>query len=245
MPLRTLAFADLAARLWGAVWLPGGAEQGFTCLGAGDATSVPAGRLEGADEHSDWRLLADGTELVVSGGGEPVSVVNADGDGAGFDQLCRVRGQLMLDGAEYAVDCLGRRGVRTDALDAGRLDSVRDVSAWFEPGVALALVSLRPRKARGHESDLITATVLDPEVNRAVADPRLSTTSTSAGAPIRASLELWLGESDDEYPRRAAGAAVGPRAAGSAGELTVQADLFHWESRGHDGAGVYILARPA
>jgi hypothetical protein len=92
---------------------------------------------------------------------------------------------------------------------------------------------------------VITAAVIDPESAGAVADPRFSTTYDRGGAPIRSSFELWLGRAEDEYPRRAAGEAVGPRAAHRDGGIDVQASLFRWHSRAREGAGVYILARRA
>jgi hypothetical protein len=90
----------------------------------------------------------------------------------------------------------------------------------------------------------VTAAVLDSEAPAPVADPRFSTTY-SAGRPIRSSLELWLGQEEDEYPRRAAGEALGPCASGNGGGVSVQASLFRWHSRAREGAGVYILARHA
>jgi hypothetical protein len=123
--------------------------------------------------------------------------------------------------------------------------SLRDVSAWFEPDAALAVVALRPRRARGHDADVVTGAVIDPEASAAVAEPRFSTTYDGAGAPIRSSLELWLGQTEDEYPRRAAGEAVGPRASQRDGDFEVQASLFRWHSRAREGAGVYIVARRA
>jgi hypothetical protein len=168
----------------------------------------------------------------------------ADGDPVGFEQLCRARGRLALDGDEHAVDCLARRAVRADGPDTGRVESVRDVCALFEPADGLALVSLRQRSSRGHDGDVLTAAVLDSEAGAPVADPRFSTTYNRDGLPIRSSFELWLGQTEEEYPRRAAGEAVGPHAAGRDGDFDVNASLFRWHSRGREGAGVYILARP-
>jgi hypothetical protein len=92
---------------------------------------------------------------------------------------------------------------------------------------------------------VVTAAVLDPQGTAAVADPRFSTTYTAAGKPLRASFELWLGQAEEEFPRRAAGEAVGPAASLHVAGMDVRAALFRWHSRGLDGAGVYILARRA
>ncbi len=241
--MQTLAFGDLAAGVWGAAWLSG--DRAFVCLGDPEARALPAARLEGSDGDEEWRLLGDGSALSASPVGEELALADGDGAPAGFEQLCRVRGRLALGGAEQEVDCLGRRAIRTAEFDPKRVDSVRDLSAWFESEECLAVVALRPSGARGHDADAITAAVLAPEASAAVADPRFSTTYTRAGAPIRSSLELWLGEDEEEYPRRAAGEAVGPHASHLDGGVNVQASLFRWYSRAVEGAGVYILARRA
>jgi hypothetical protein len=241
--MRTLAFGDLAAGVWGAAWLPDDRDHGFVCLGAPDAVALPDGQVTGTGADSDWELRGGGTELTLAPGGDPVDVIGAEGAPGGFEQLCRVTGRL---GAELTeVDCLGRRGRRDERVDLEQLEAVRDVSAWFAPSDGLALISLRPRSARGNDADVVTAAVLDSEAPAPVTDPRFSTTYSRAGRPIRSSLELWLGHAEDEYPRRAAGQALGPFAAGDADGVKVQASLFRWHSRAREGAGVYILARRA
>jgi hypothetical protein len=92
---------------------------------------------------------------------------------------------------------------------------------------------------------VVTAAVLDLQDSAAVADARVSTTYDRAGWPIRSSFELWLGQAEEEFPRRAAGEALGPHASHAAPGLDVQASLFRWHSRGREGAGVYLLARRA
>jgi hypothetical protein len=247
--VRTVAFGDVDEGIWGIAWVPDPQQPGFVCLGAaGDAVQSSAG-LHGEQSEEEWRLEVDGADLTARPAGEAVPATGPDGVSAGFDQLCRVSGTFVLAGNEQAVECLGRRGARAKALDLDRFTSVRDVSAWFDPTYGMALVALRPGKARGQEADLITAAVLDPEDSRAVVEPRLSTTYTADGRPERAGLELWLvaddGDENQEpqYPRRAAGEAMGPHAAGNAGALEVQVELFRWHSRGQDGAGVYLLGR--
>ncbi len=225
--------------MWGAAWLPEEGGHAFACAGAPDAATLPAGRLEGAGADGEWRLADGETSVAVSPLAPEISLL----DGAGFEQLCRARGRVVVDGAEHEVDCLARRAERTGG--AGGLDSVRDVCALFEPSTGLAVVALRPRSTRGHDRDSVSAAVLDAEEAAAVADPRFSTTYGAGGHPLRSSFELWIGEAEDEFPRRAAGEAVGPLASSTAGALTVQASLFRWFSRGREGAGVYILARPA
>jgi hypothetical protein len=242
---RTLAFGDLETSVWGAAWGHGPGQQDFVGLGAGDRSITPDAILREAAESGDWRLQGEGVELTASATGAALAPSGADRP-SGFDQLCRVQGAVVIDGAELEVDCIGRRGAYAEGFDVDRLESVRDISAWFEPIDGLALVALRPRKSRGQESDLITAVVFDPDAPRTITDPRLSTTYSAAGRPLRAGVELWLGDDEDEqYPRRALGEAVGDDAAGQVGGFEVRAQPFRWQSRGRDGAGVYLLARRA
>jgi len=78
-------------------------------------------------------------------------------------------------------------------------------------------------------------------------EPRLSSTYAPDGRPIRAGLELWFteGEDDDvhEFSRRAAGQAIGAGAALDVPQTEgdFQAGLFRWTARGLEGAGVYRL----
>lgn len=240
--VRTVAFGDLAAGVWGAAW---GAAEPFVALGAqGSARALAEATIDGATDAGDWRLTADGAELVLSAQTEAVPASFAKGgEPVGFDQLCRVRGRLRLDGGEHEVDCLGRRGCRTQE-HVLQFESLRDVSAWFEPDDGLALLSLRPPKAAGHAADVVTAAVFDPRGAVAVADPRMSTTYAGDELPTRVGLELWLtGEDSEQYPRRAAGEATGARVAASIDAFAISAALLRVHSRGNEGAGVYILAR--
>jgi len=115
------------------------------------------------------------------------------------------------------------------------------------------LLTLRPRKSRGHEADLVAAAVLEPESAPRVTDPRLSTTYDAAGLPARVGLELWF-ETDDtdeepeeeterQFPRRAAGEAVGPGIDWEVAGFKLHAALLRWHSRGSDGTGVYLLGQ--
>jgi len=240
--LRTLAFGD--GPVWGASWSAGSAGAALTALGSGSEVNViPDLHLpdSGAGPGDEWRLEADGVALLAAPVGELVDV-QAPQDGlAGSDQLCRVTGTFGSD----QVDCLGVRSSWADGVELARFDSIRAVSVWFDPDEAFALTAFRPRKAKHHDGDLLAAAVIAPEGSGAVEDPRLSTTYAADGWPVRAGLELWLSgeEPDRQYPRRAAGEAVGPRAAALAGELELQAEPFHWHSRGREGTGMYVLAR--
>lgn len=240
--LRTLAFGD--GSVWGASWSAGSAGAAVAAFGtSADATVVDDLRVSDGDfaAAGEWSLQGDGVALVASPVGELVDV-QADEDGIeGSDQLCRVTGRF----GQHDVDCLGLRSSWSDDVDLSRFDSIRAVSVWFEPDEAFTLTAFRPRKAKAHDSDLLAAAVIAAEGSAAVDDPRLSTTYAADGWPARAGLELWLGgpEPEQQYPRRASGEAVGPRAQAVADGLELQAEPFHWHSRGREGAGMYLLAR--
>jgi hypothetical protein len=268
--LRALAFGDLDAGAWGVAWMPEPAGPASVVVGVGASAAVVSATLAGGEPAEQWRLEGDAVELVLSPLGAPVRSGSSDGGIEGFDQLSTANGRFTLDGEEQPVDCLGWRSARSGNLDLRRLGSFRQVSAWFKPGAGLALLALRSRKSRGQEADVLAAGVLETERPGPVADPRLSTTYTAAGLPIRAGLELWVesgpsaageaepddpaGEADehvdslsepapDEYPRRAAGEALGVHADWSVAEFELHAELFRWHNHGHEGAGVYLLGQ--
>jgi hypothetical protein len=241
--LRTLSFGDVDGNVWGA-----GLAAGSAALIVGDRTGAsvhvalpPDGwRAEGAT----WRLVGDGVELEVQPatderesfphreGGEPIR---------GIQELCRVRGAVSLSGAERRVDCPGTRSV-IDGIEPAALESMRAVAGWFAPDEAFTLLALRAPGSRGQESDLVAATLFDPEGWVPVADPRLSTTYDGAGVPTRVNLELWVSEGDNELPRRAAGEAAAPSATATADGMEMRAIPLRCHSRGREGGGVYVLA---
>ncbi len=239
-PLRIVVFGDIAAGLWGAAI--GSTEPLFVAGVENDELSGSA-TLEVADELGEWRLTSTAASLTITAAADPVHL-SADQPLDGVDQLCRVEGQIATGPVQRTFDCLGRRALRH--LPSSReLDSVRDVSAWFEPDQGMALTAVRKRKARGHERDLTVAAILDAGAVTEVADPRLSTTYDEDGAPARMSLELWLDEQEGEqqYPRRAAGEAAVPAATASGGKLELIARALVCHSRGNEGTGVYLLVR--
>jgi hypothetical protein len=238
--LRTVAFGDLDAGNWGAAW---GAAEPFATVGSLQAGAVASGAptsIDGSSPAEEWSLSGEGIELALSPESEPAMAAGRDG----FDQLCRVRGRFVLGGAEYAVDALGRRGSHA-VLEAHEFESIRDVSAWFEPDEGIALTALRPPGAAGQDRDIVIASVFEPKGVVHVSDPRLSTTYNRDGLPARASVELWLerDDEDEQFPRRAAGEALGAGSTSARGELELQAHPFRWHSRGQDGAGVYLLVQ--
>jgi hypothetical protein len=238
--LRSCAFGDPSARVWGAAWALAGGLPAFAVLGTpSDARAVSA-QLEGEDPAGEWLLRTEDLDLVLTGASEPAPAA-AESDVGGFDQLARVTGR---SGVRRELACLGLRRAHGVAPSLERFDSLRDVAAWFEPGEGLAVLALRPRRAKGHGADVVSATLLEDGSATSVEDPRLSTTYSGDGRPRKAGLELWThDEKGEERLRRAAGEALGPHAEGALGDLRAAAELFTWRVRGREGIGVYLLAR--
>jgi hypothetical protein len=241
LALRTVAFGDLDGRLWGAAVRSGHAGLVF---GSGDS-AAGASEPEWTVEDRVWRLTGDGFELHVEPRGE-APAGDRDGNGSepevrGLQELCRVHGRISLGGVEQIVECGGTRS-EVDGLKAEAIGSARVVSGWFGPDEAITVIALRSRRASDHQADLIAATLFDPDGWVPVDDPRLSTTYTQAGDPARTSLELWVSDGENDFPRRAAGEAAGPSAVVSAGELELRVAPLRCHSRGLEGAGVYVLA---
>ena len=163
--------------------------------------------------------------LVKSGGME------------GYEQLCRVRGTM----GSRAVDGLGQRGHAWGNPDWDRIALTRSVSAWFDDGSGSVLSSVRSIKASSHADEAIWAAVFDGSRALAVDEPRLSTTTDSAGRQIRAGLELWL-DKDDDYPTRGLGDVV----TGSTlelGALRLDVAFFAWHIEGRAAVGRYDIIR--
>jgi len=163
--------------------------------------------------------------LVKSGGME------------GYEQLCRVRGTM----GSRAVDGLGQRGHAWGNPDWDRIALTRSVSAWFDDGSGSVLSSVRSIKASSHADEAIWAAVFDGSRALAVDEPRLSTTTDSAGRQIRAGLEFWL-DKDDDYPTRGLGDVV----TGSTlelGALRLDVAFFAWHIEGRAAVGRYDIIR--
>jgi hypothetical protein len=239
--LRTLAFGDLS--VWGAGWSSGSGDASVAALGFGpDVKIMPGDRLSDGGAGDEWRLDGEDVALLAAPVGELVDVqIERDGI-EGWDQLCRVSGRF----GGHEVDCLGLRSLWPDTIDLERFESIRVVSVWFDADEGMALTAFRPRKAKAHDGDVLAAAVITADGSAPVEDPRLSTTYAADGWPERAGLELWLAAGDDseqQYPRRASGEAIGARAQAVAGGLEVRAEPFRWHSRAREGAGMYLLAR--
>ncbi len=238
--IRTLAFGDVDGGIWGAAL--GATGQGLVL---GDRSGEACARRLASGWSSDgprWRLTADGVDLHVDPGGEELGRPPGDETTvSGFQELCRVHGTVTLAGGQRDLDCVGTR-CEVVGLDPGRLGSARAVAGWFAADEAFMLLALRDSGMVGQESDLIAATLFDPDGWVPVDDPRLSTTYAGSERPTRATLELWVSEGENEFPRRAAGEASADGADLKLDGCELRAVPLHCHSRGREGAGVYVLA---
>jgi hypothetical protein len=240
---RTLSFGDIGGEVWGAAMHAQSPAFVFGVHGEIGSAAGPEA-IEWSRDGRGWRLAGEGIELDVEPLGEDPPHSDDPSAEAGLTavgDLCRVQGVISVAGSEHPVDCVGTR-CTVDGIDVESLGSVRAVSGWFGDDAALALVALRPRRGVGHESDLIAATLFDPEGWVAVQDPRLSTTYTGSGLPARANLELWIGEGEAEFPCRAAAEATGTGAIAVTEGYELRVAPLRCHSRGLEGAGVYVLA---
>jgi hypothetical protein len=250
--MRALAFGDLESELWGVIWLPGEEPVGVLALRAGPVGSRLDVTLQAGAPEDPWSLAGDGIslEFVPAAGGGRGS--DPEGRLTSEDQLCRVTGRARLEDSEVEVSCLGWRSTVSDAAGLGNVESFRFLAGWLEPAFGFSLLALRPGRARGQDADAVAAVVIEDPAPPPVVDPRLSTTYTEAGLPRRAGLELWLEEEDEDaaeddvspqYPRRAAGEALGAGLDWSQGDFELHASVMRWHSHGREGPGVYVLGR--
>jgi hypothetical protein len=259
----TLAFADPDGHAWGIHWLADEqASAPLACRVGGGIGTLPAAlagtlpaTVEGTDQTAPWRLEGDRVSLLFTPSGAPARGGASQAGIDSVDQLCTVSGRVVLDGAEREIDCHGWRAVAEGAIDLAEIDTFRQTCGWFSLTDGLSLLALRRRKSRGHDTDLISAAVLEDELAPRVEDPRLSSTYGPAGVPTRVGLELWFqsdGSPDEpdedeerQIPRRAAGEAIGEAIEWKSCGFTLQGVPLRWHSRGSDGSGVYLLGRRA
>lgn len=244
--LRAIAFASEDGTSWGAAICDG--HRGSLVSGPDDAATGPLTVTEAPD--GGWRLADEGGALSLTAVADdpPTPEAADDDDGPAAPEvpfvrgegpeLCRVTGTL----AGREVDW---RGIRMRmALRSGRdaPGSARLVAGWFADGSAIGLIAARPSKHDRPDQDVASATLFDRECWLPVAEPRLSTTYDGSQTPARVNLELWIGEGEHEYPRRAAGEAAGAPAAAAGGAAALQVTPLRCHSRGEEGVGVYVLA---
>ncbi len=181
--------------------------------------------------------------------------LSRDGDAVSLGADRRLRAALPGDRADRRRrSSTGSSTARASASHPRRrptgmaLESLRDVSAWFERDEGVAALAVRPRKASGHADDESSARGdrrRRPAHGRrpAAVDDVRRRRDADADEPRAVDRPR---EESEQYPRRIAGEATGPgRARGaSTGSSSSRAPL-RCHSRGRDGAGVYLLARRA
>jgi hypothetical protein len=124
--------------------------------------------------------------------------------------------------------------------DWDRLEGIRTVSARFEDGRVLGVVSLRPRGAPGHGDDLVIARLVDPDGQvTSIEEALVSVQYDADGIPRRLGIELWP-DPDSAALRVAADRKEDAEA--QAGEGTAVALAFRLD--GTAGSGVYQVVRP-
>jgi hypothetical protein len=256
--LRAIAFATPDGSAWGAAMSDG--EHWSLVLSRADAAPAPDGPLRVTEEPDGvWRLECgaaspDGSVALAASpveppvpapsGGEADGRSDAELAGAAFvpgegPELCRVSGTV----SRRAVECPGVR-VALPPPGSGKEapGSARFVAGWLADGSGVGLIAVRPRRSDRQDADAVRATLFDPERWLAVSDPRLSTTYDGSGVPTRVNLELWVGDGEHEFPRRAAGEASGAPSAETGAGAALQALPLRCHSRGEEGVGLYVLA---
>jgi hypothetical protein len=193
--------------------------------------------------------IGDGQQLVILREGGQIVLAEAMAEGA---PLIEVAGALedaplSVGPAKLSLErnggseTLSGRGAlsRPPAADGAGL--ARSILALGAESASLALRSDRP--AGGDlGAEHTDAWLLDPGAEPLpVGEPLLSTQYDQTGAATRATLELWLGDSD-ELPLRGAGT----REVGTELELDgwrLEAAFYKWTIEGAESEGSYMIWR--
>jgi hypothetical protein len=222
-PGYSIAFFDRDRQLYGT------ARSGATLLFRGSSSTVLD---EGPQVEATGELvratLPGHFELRL----EPVSEeVELDGT---FARVCHVTGEV--DGTR--VDCLGTtsRTERPPAWD--ELDALRSLTVLVDEQHGVLAVARRPRGARGHDEEHVSAWLLEEERLVRVEDARISTVYDGDGRQRSAGLELWM--PDEDFPRHGSGTVVAGSSLDLEG-LQVHAAVFAWNLAGREGVGAYEL----
>lgn len=212
-----------------------------------EALALPglAASVEAPLERWSVRMQSErhGFALMFAAASPPAGH-EAVGGMAGYEQLCRVRGEASVDGEVVTVDCAGQRGHSWGTADWRRLDAVHTAAAWLDDGRGAAVLVAREAGEKGHGGAPRWGALLEPAEAVEAADPRVSTTYDAEGRQRRAGLELWVGEDDDELAHRAAGTVL----CGSTlelGQLRLDCAFMRWTMDGAAGVGRYDVLRRA
>jgi hypothetical protein len=222
-PAHSIAFFDRDRQLYGT------ARSGATLLFEGsNATVLAEGPEVDADGDSLRATLPGRFELEL----EPVTA-EAALDGTSV-RVCNVRGDV--DGTHVA--CLGTAS-RTDRPPAwDEIDALRSITVLIDSEHALLALARRPRGARGHGDEQVTAWLLEQGELLPVEDARLSTVYDGEGRQRSAGVELWMPEED--FARHGSGVAIAGSSLDLEG-LQVHAAVFTWNMAGREGVGAYEL----
>ncbi len=241
---RTVAFGHLDAGVWVTARAP--ADDGIgaaSVLGRGAVPEHFDAEISAPDPDGDWTLSAEGVQVEFAPTGDAVQLELGTTGLVAIDQPCLVRGAVSFDGRAHEFEVPGRRGRRSEP-DWSRLGSIRELAAWVAPTASVIVIAARPRRARGHDDDAVAAFLFDDGVATRVNDPRLSTTYDRNAQPIKAGVELWIGEDENEYPRRGAGESAAVPAVREDDGARLTLTPLRWRMAGGEGAGVYELTEP-
>jgi hypothetical protein len=154
--------------------------------------------------------------------------------GGASARVARVRGRAL--GRDVA--CLGTVGETREPPAWADLDAVRLVSAVFDEEHALLAAARRPRGAKGHGDELVTAHLIAGGELLSIEDARISTVYDGQGRQRSAGLELWM--PGEDFPRRASGSVRAGLSLALEG-LRVDLGLVAWRMEGRDGTGTYEI----
>jgi hypothetical protein len=227
----------------------GGADSALAliCLGGETVASLSTPetvRLETVEALTRWTALAESESVALQASFEAVSLPVDFGEpltsAAGvrrYEQLCRVRGEIRLDGRSTPIEGVGRRAHAWGDPTAGRFRSLYAVAG----DRAVTVAAVRSHEASEHGSELIVAYLVRPEGEAEVArSARLSTVYDAAGRPRTAGLEVFL--EGDEFPRRVSGEAASRCAWRAAdGPDAVDEACFRWSLDGDPAQGGYQM----
>ena len=126
-------------------------------------------------------------------------------------------------------------------VDWAHAESLRLLSARFDDGRELAIASLRPRDASGHDADDVASHLLEGGEPVAVDEALVSTEYDPAGLPRRVGIELWI--DPDSPPIRVAADREGAVEVGGAGPRREVARM-RFRLPGAGGRGLHEVLRP-
>ena len=194
-PALAVAFYDHARELYGS------ARSGATVLFEGRRPTVlPEGPVVEA-VGGGWAVQLTGRLALEF---EPVSP-EADLGGVAAT-ICAVRGEV----AGRRVECMGTVAETRSLPEWEKLDALRTISALADEQHAVVALGSRPRGARGHDEEVVTARLLEEGQLLEVETARISTVYDGGGRQRSAGLELWV--PGEEFARRGSGScSPGPR----------------------------------